>query len=343
MSTVRKSASRVEWLDAARGGGIFLVVLGHVAIGLLKAGIDSSAWYSGLIYALYVFHMPLFFVLSGINAPAGLARGRGAFVLAKLWTIAYPYILWSLLQGVVLITFSAYANAKYEVSSLYSILWAPMSQFWFLYVLMLLQLLVAVIGVRPYVLATLAILAVMIRPFLELNTVPEQIAHSLPFFVAGILLADQAMSLGQARLNPWPAALWILFAAVAWLLYRYSGEVVPADAFTLINAHHIAYLPLAIVGIAAFIGSIRLLDGRSLSGLAYIGRATMTIYVMHVVLISAARLLLTKLHVPPVAMIYLPVCTLIGVAVPVCLHSLLARFHLLHLAGLAPLPRRQPA
>ena len=43
--------SRAEWIDACRGAGILIVVLGH-----------CNPPFNKLIYS---FHMPLFFILSG--------------------------------------------------------------------------------------------------------------------------------------------------------------------------------------------------------------------------------------------------------------------------------------
>lgn len=50
---------RIDWVDAAKGGGILLVVLGHNP-GLK---IDAMQW---IHTAIYLFHMPLFFMLSGM-------------------------------------------------------------------------------------------------------------------------------------------------------------------------------------------------------------------------------------------------------------------------------------
>ncbi len=91
---------RLEWLDLARGLGVILVVLGHVLSGLTRAGqFPDGPLATWTEYALYTFHMPLFFFLTGLNAPHSLQRGPKSFLAAKGWTIAYPYMLWSLLQG----------------------------------------------------------------------------------------------------------------------------------------------------------------------------------------------------------------------------------------------------
>ncbi|KEQ54033.1 acyltransferase family protein [Sphingobium chlorophenolicum] len=67
---------RLEWIDVARGIGIVAVVVGHV-------------WTrGGLRDAMYSFHMPLFFLLSGILSwPQPVAR----FALRQLASQMRPY------------------------------------------------------------------------------------------------------------------------------------------------------------------------------------------------------------------------------------------------------------
>ena len=47
---------RIEWIDIARGFAILFVIIGH------SLGNYFSSYFANLIY---VFHMPIFFVLSG--------------------------------------------------------------------------------------------------------------------------------------------------------------------------------------------------------------------------------------------------------------------------------------
>ena len=55
---------RIEWLDSLKGFAIFLVVVGHVVLGYIRAETFMEyQWDLQLIYDLiYSFHMPLFFL-----------------------------------------------------------------------------------------------------------------------------------------------------------------------------------------------------------------------------------------------------------------------------------------
>jgi len=71
-----QAGGRLEWIDVARGIGIIAVVVGHV-------------WTrGGLRDAMYSFHMPLFFLLSGL-----LSRPQpvGRFTMRQLGSQMRPY------------------------------------------------------------------------------------------------------------------------------------------------------------------------------------------------------------------------------------------------------------
>lgn len=68
---------RLEWVDAAKGIGILLVVIAHI-------------WTRGPLHdAIYTFHMPLFFLLSGYGAQP---RPIGAFARGHARAMLIPYI-----------------------------------------------------------------------------------------------------------------------------------------------------------------------------------------------------------------------------------------------------------
>jgi fucose 4-O-acetylase-like acetyltransferase len=84
--------NRIEWIDTAKGLGIFLVVLGHA----LPAG--------GMFPAIiWTFHMPLFFFLSGLTAK-GWAPGSGSKFFRGLKVLVIPYIFFSLISIILWLT-----------------------------------------------------------------------------------------------------------------------------------------------------------------------------------------------------------------------------------------------
>ncbi len=73
-----QTGSRMQWIDAVKGIGITLMILGHMSIG------------ENLLYFIYSFHMPIFIVISGY-----LFRRDVAFadtVKRKARTLLLPYL-----------------------------------------------------------------------------------------------------------------------------------------------------------------------------------------------------------------------------------------------------------
>ncbi len=130
---------RNVWVDYAKAIGIILVVYGHVARGVFNAGLPMDEGEFVLVDSIiYSFHMPLFFFLSGLFFFDSLQkRGRGGLIINKVDTIVYPFIVWSLLQGLFEVVLSNYTNGQVTLTEVFSLLWMPRAQFWFLYALFL--------------------------------------------------------------------------------------------------------------------------------------------------------------------------------------------------------------
>lgn len=79
------SIERVQWLDIAKGIGIFLVVIGHT--GLTKV---IATW-------IWSFHMPLFFILSGFSFTFTKSPSLIKFIKKRIRNLLIPYIIFSLI------------------------------------------------------------------------------------------------------------------------------------------------------------------------------------------------------------------------------------------------------
>lgn len=77
---------RDHYIDIAKGFAMVLVIIGHTA---------CVPYY--MKYWLYSFHMPLFFLLSGLNFDPDRYPTLKAFLLRKLQTLVLPYFTCSLL------------------------------------------------------------------------------------------------------------------------------------------------------------------------------------------------------------------------------------------------------
>lgn len=320
---------RIEWMDAARGLGIILVVFGHVERGLVSANIAVDHWWRVADYVIYTFHMPLFFFLSGVNAPKPLIRGRVVYLKSKIWTVIYPYFLWSLIQGVVLVVASSATNGKTEFDQLISIPWNPMGQFWFLWVLMACHVVIAISGVNNFALILISLISFVFSQFS--NGLLKHFLHDLPFFLIGAHLSGWAARLPQAKENPLVIGVWGGGIALALL----SLEIVPVSEFESFWA-----LPACIAGIFATIWSVLMLKGKLLAAFVYLGEASMTIYVLHVMAAAGLRIFMVRLHIPHIDWLYAAFCTAFGVFFPLMAHVVMRKLKILWWFGLASPPKK---
>lgn len=123
---------RIGWIDFAKGLGIFLVLLGH--------------WYYDVFPLrsfIYSFHMPLFFILSGVLfAEKTSGRTFREVLLRQIKAYAIPYIFFVCITAVFCLVFSSKTfllDSNFWKSILlgHPIINGPL---WFLYALALAEL-----------------------------------------------------------------------------------------------------------------------------------------------------------------------------------------------------------
>lgn len=203
---------RLEWIDVARGIGIIAVVIGHV-------------WTSGpLRDAVYSFHMPLFFLLSGmLSRPQPVA----GFTRRQLGSQMRPYVAFLLLLLLLdqIIEplkgnrpiFSDWPQDLAPVLLGGTWLRGPYTIFWFVPCLMAARILFNALQVRwP-------------RPF------DWRWLVTMPFVLIVAYGLGQLTTVSPLGLLSVPMALFLLWVGAAW------GEI---------GWRHWMWLPLAIASIA---------------------------------------------------------------------------------------------
>ncbi len=99
---------RLDFIDIAKGIGIFLVVLGHSLVPQVRESVPAAKF---LWIFIYNFHMPLFFFLSGWLFERGLPKytSKRKFILNKFKFLMIPYFVFSILTYVLVFALSQIA------------------------------------------------------------------------------------------------------------------------------------------------------------------------------------------------------------------------------------------
>ncbi|TCK25370.1 acyltransferase family protein [Pseudonocardia endophytica] len=92
--------SRIDWVDAAKGMSILLVVLHHVVILMEPHGLIPGP-VSAVNSAMASLRMPLFFLASGLFAAAPLAASWRTLLHKRVAFFLYLFVLWTILQSIV--------------------------------------------------------------------------------------------------------------------------------------------------------------------------------------------------------------------------------------------------
>jgi fucose 4-O-acetylase-like acetyltransferase len=317
---------RNSWVDYAKAIGIILVVYGHVARGVHKAGAQMDENLFQLVDSIiYSFHMPLFFFLSGLFFYNSFkSRGATGLIVNKVDTILYPYIIWSLLQGSLESILSKYTNGSVTFSEVLSLAWEPRAQFWFLYALFL----VFVISSVLFTLFDKSRSALLLAAFGALYIIQGDLPKSMLstfilgnafFFILGICF-DDIKALFEKHYAALTGTLGALFVLGQYLFHGPMG--------LLYEDKGVASLALATVSIGFVIALSMTLSRLSLKGLMHIGATSMTIYLMHVIAGSGVRVVLSKLMGIQSPAAHLIIGTLIGIAAPLLAQVIIKRYRL---------------
>lgn len=284
------TASRLSWIDYAKGIGICLVVYGHVARGVLNAGLvhhPETLWYIDSV--IYSFHMPLFFVLAGLLFfDSSEKHGSVGFAFGKVDTLLYPYVLWSLLQGTIEIFMSSFTNHRASWSDVLGLVWEPRAQFWFLYALFFCSL--AAVLVRHVFFSAgkemIAAACVALGFWLYFEgdlpretSVGRYLAGHMVYFSFGILLGLWKMEWRRFA---------IIFAAIFALLWVVAG------LYDFEKSRSNAVLS-GFFGLMVVVFVSKYLSRFNIRVLAHLGEYSLAIYLMHVLIGSGVRIALQRL------------------------------------------------
>jgi fucose 4-O-acetylase-like acetyltransferase len=312
--------SRLAWVDYLKGIAILLVVYRHVLIGIQYSGISVPATLVTANMIFYSFRMPLFFILSGIFIGASLAkRDLGQLIFIKFENLLYPYLVWSFIQVSLEIALKGATNSSRGLIDYTYILYQPrnIDQLWYLPALFnttVIYLLVRTKLKPPgwVQLLTGLVLYFSAHYFERVSMLSDWMEFYLFFAMGDTLSSFFFRESTQQRLkNPWSLLLMTPVFIVTQIYYL-NHTVGLAE-----------FLIIALTGcLCMLLLAFQLQRWNILSFLRVLGYHSLYIYVMHVVVASAARLLLKNIlgiH-NPVILLFAGIT--LGVILPIVIYNL---------------------
>lgn len=309
-------------LDVAKGLGIILVVIGHAWRGLDSAGMIGDPDLFRLVDTLiYNFHMPLFFLLSGMTFEAwALKRPAAEAAISRVTRLLWPLVLWTYIFYAARLAAGDAANTQVQgVESLLFFPLPPRDHFWFLWALFLQHLLalalIRMVG-RPLGTATWAGLAVLvvigssITP-VGLNAWTVGAATYAGAFLTGLALGPHGLAVKGATAL---VAATLVFAGLQTLSFQLPPSLLTSQL-------------LGIALALCFLGIVRALcttDARpTLRLLAWLGLSSMGIYLAHTIFSAGTRAVLGRITQD--LSVHMVLGTLAGIIGPLLLYTLIRR------------------
>lgn len=272
----KPGAARLEWVDAAKGVGIILVVVAHV-------------WTRGPVRdVIYAFHMPLFFLLSGYM---GKPRGPWETLRRLVPSMAVPYVAFLLLLALFdwgfeswrdhRPMFHGWADAAWRLGLGGTELRGPFTIFWFVPCLFFARLVQSLLATRwpdPRAPAWFVIAGAA-------GALGLWIGARWDFSPLGLLAVPVALLL------LWAGALWRVLGEGRWLLALTGAAsaaillaIGPVPLNMKVADYGVPVLSLLLAGGLSFLlcALVRLWPARPLAAL---GRASLVIMYLHVAVI----------------------------------------------------------
>jgi fucose 4-O-acetylase-like acetyltransferase len=282
-------------LDRAKGLGILLVVLGHLAA---KSQPKGDVWFAYLQTALYQFHMPFFMYVSGyVSSLTGAVRTPPSawtkLLRRRATRLLLPFALFGLafLVGKMLVAhFMTVDNTPHSFGQgLLGMLWntdrSPAISVWYIFVIFVLSMIAPPIlwatrSAWPLLLVAFAVYLVPLPPVAYM----DKFGWFFPFFAMGVLAADARGSWLAAVDRYWAVmlAIMIVTTTVATAYYDYIPD-------------HVKMLVCGAVSMPALHGCVRRSRLSASSMLLTVGTLSFVIYLLNTPFIGLTKGLLLKI------------------------------------------------
>ena len=294
-------ARRLDWVDAAKGISIILVVMMHSAYGVGEET-GTAGYLHYVIGWATPFRMPEFFLISGLFLSQVIGRDWLRFSDRRAVHYLYFYALWAVLQ----IAFKVGLGTGDPVSALGQIALAivrPYGVLWFIYMLAVFSLATKLLyELRAPHWGVLLIGALLqMSPVQTGLTIVDYFAEYFVYFYAGYALAPQIFKIVDWAEKNVEVAIGALVAYAlvnAALVFGGGFEMRPVHAQMGYASLPGLHLLLAFTGsIALCVFAALLMRLKWMAWLRWLGAHSIVVYLSFSIPMAATRVLLLKLGI----------------------------------------------
>ncbi len=330
------SNGRVDWVDAAKGICIIMVVMMHTTLGLEEVS-GQQGWMHAVVAFSAPFRIPDFFLISGLFLAATIDRPWKLYLDRKVLHFVYFYVLWVVIQFAFKGTFAVMGgeeSVQQVVNNLVFTIVQPFGTLWFIYLLPVFFVVTKLCRAVPWaLLGTAAILEILPTDTTALIdsmaasfgaatsengwVLWEEFCARLVYFVAGYMFASHIFKLAAwARAN-----VAVALGAIA-LWAAINGALVSAG---------VSHWPIISLALGAA-GALAIVTGASLIArlpaakpLLHTGANSIVVYLAFFLPMIISRMVVPKVLPMLDAGTTALVCIIIGVVTPLVGYAIIKR------------------
>jgi fucose 4-O-acetylase-like acetyltransferase len=320
---IKNSNNRIKWIDACKGFTIILVVMGHVADGYLNAGLflpyKSILTYSRCL--VYSFHMPLFFVLSGITFYiAYVEKNRKNKFIYQIVNLIWIYFIFSIIQWCFQKLFNGSVNNSYSLYDLILIPIKPIALYWYLYVLIFLYMIsYKIVGnkIRNITIFLITICVSLFAAFYKFNNTGfplRLILYFFAFFWMGIIIISNL----DVCKNRCIVTISLMITIISFVVTIMEGKVIGYWGNCI--------FPLAICFICVYVFfNIKIFNQENI--LILFGKYSLEIYLFHSYITAGNRIFLFKIGIESFAINVL-INFFMAISIPILISKIMKKLNI---------------
>ncbi|MBU3191206.1 acyltransferase [Clostridium bowmanii] len=290
--------TREEWISHTKAVAILLVVIAHMFRGLISANLYNSAGFKYIDFTLASFLMPLYFILSGylyaktkqINCFSKYKKNAFNNVL----NLGIPYFVFTIVQATINIFLSSKTNGTVSVINILRIPISPLFQFWFLYALLIVLLIIPLLELwfkNQYLILAILIILKLASPYVVTNIylIDSFCVNAFYFYMGKILYLKNKTIVSNHRALTFFSLIYVFLNILVYTKFSYIH-----NSFII----NILEITLALTGslFVIFVTSLLCtINNFIVHILNIIGKYSFHIYLLHVIPMAGIRIILSKI------------------------------------------------
>ena len=298
--------NRINWIDFGKGFTIFLVLLGHVFLGLYESGKFPS--YDKVLITItsqiYIFHIPVFFALSGFffRAVEDLKSFK-YYALKRTVVLGLPYIFYSIIHFILQKAAGSSVRVPTTIYNLIDIYKTPLGVSWYLYTLWIISMVYGLLSVyikRKEILFVISGVGFVIALLMNFDIyIVQKILVWGMFFMLGAVLRLVDLSKLNVKLVAGAAVIFDIIYMICWSIYYRPNVKKMYVTYDTPQFWAIAFI--VSVGVAFVIyPRVEKVFPKFFNYFSKYGKDSLGIYILHAPICSMLRIIMLKVGITSV-------------------------------------------